>query len=140
MGRSFWYSGGFLFDADFAGLRADLGAQKIIGKVAQHRSTVRAGDAFAERAFSGLIFWSLFFQSGGLLALGNCCAVSIAIMLSSIAFALTAAASLYLVARHRHTPMNRVAYWHSVLVALAVSTVAVYMGYWGLIGLRLWAY
>ena len=60
-------------------------------------------------------------------------------MLSSIAFALTAAASLYLVVRHRRTPMNRFAYWHSVLVAVAVSTVAAYLGYWGWIGLRLWA-
>jgi len=31
------------------------------------------------------------------------------------------------------------AYWHSVLVATAMAAVAVYMGYWGLIGLRLWA-
>ena len=34
--------------------------------------------------------------------------------------------------------MNRMAYWHSVLVAAAMAAVAIYMGYWGLIGLRLW--
>jgi uncharacterized membrane protein YfcA len=60
-------------------------------------------------------------------------------MLSSIAFAMTAAASLYLVYHHRHTPMNGIVYWQSVLVAVALSSVAAYMGYWGLIGLRLWA-
>jgi len=35
--------------------------------------------------------------------------------------------------------MNRMAYWHSVLVALAMVAVAVYYGYWGLLGIRLWA-
>jgi hypothetical protein len=35
--------------------------------------------------------------------------------------------------------MNRWAYWHSVLVATAVTAFAVYYGYWDLIRLRLWA-
>jgi hypothetical protein len=60
-------------------------------------------------------------------------------MLSSIAFASTAAASLFIVYRQRPAPMNRVAYWHSVLVSVAVAAAALYLGYWGLIGLRLWA-
>jgi len=60
-------------------------------------------------------------------------------MLSSIAFALTAAASLWVVYRERHAAMNRAAYWHSVLVAVAVAADAIYLGYWGLIGLRPWA-
>jgi CubicO group peptidase (beta-lactamase class C family) len=86
-------------------------------------------------------FWGLIvFNRENLWALGNCSVASAGIMLSSIAFALTAAASLYWVARHRHAPMNRIAYWHSVLVAVAVSSVAAYMSYWGIIGLRLWAY
>jgi CubicO group peptidase (beta-lactamase class C family) len=84
-------------------------------------------------------FWGLIFSNReNLWALGNCCLVSITIMFSSLVFALTAVMSLYLAARHRHAPMNRFAYWHSVLTALAVSGVAVYMGYWGWIGLRLW--
>jgi hypothetical protein len=89
--------------------------------------------------FLGSFFGLLYFNRENLWALGNCCAVSIAIMLSSIAFALTAAASLYLVYRDRRTPMSRIVYWQSVLVAVALSTIAAYMGYWGLIGLRLWA-
>jgi len=32
-----------------------------------------------------------------------------------------------------------VSYWHSVLVATAMIANAIYYGYWGLIGLRLWA-
>ena len=35
--------------------------------------------------------------------------------------------------------MSRVTYWHSVFIAAAMAAVAVYYGYWGLIGLRLWA-
>ena len=45
-----------------------------------------------------------------------------------------------LVYRHRRTPMSRFAYVRSVLVAVGVSMAAVYLGYWGLIGTRLWAY
>jgi hypothetical protein len=65
--------------------------------------------------------------------------LSIGIMLLSIAFPLTAAAGLYIAYRKRSAAMNRVVYWHSVLVALALTGVAVYLGCWGLIGLRLWA-
>jgi len=87
-----------------------------------------------------VVFFGLYyFNRENILALGNCCPASVCIMLSTIAFALTAAASLCLVVRHRRASMNRIAYWHSVLVAAAVSTVAVYMGYWGWIGICLWA-
>ena len=116
------------------------GPRKLLGKLRNTGPLSVRAMPLLSALFLGSLFGLLFFNREDYWALGNCCAVSIAIMLSSIAFALTVAASLYLVARHRHTPMNRVAYWHSVLVALAVSTVAVYMGYWGLIGLRLWAY
>jgi hypothetical protein len=65
--------------------------------------------------------------------------LTVSIMLSTIAFAMAAAASLYVLYRERSAAMNRIVYWHSVLVAAAMAGVAVYMGYWGLIGLRLWA-
>ena len=64
--------------------------------------------------------------------------LTVGIMLLSIAFALAAAASLVVVYRQRSAPMNRRSYWHSVLIAVAVAAAAVYMGCWGLIGLRLW--
>ena len=70
--------------------------------------------------------------------MGECSFVTVGIMLLSIAFALSAAASLFNVYRQRCAPMNRLSYWHSVLVAAAVAAVAIYMGCWGLIGLRLW--
>lgn len=114
------------------------GAKKLLGKL--HNAgplSVRAVPLLSTLFYGA--FWGLiFFSRENLWALGDCCAASVGIMLSSIAFALTAATSLYFVYRHRHAPMNRIAYGHSVLVAVAVSTVAVYMAYWGFIGLRLW--
>ena len=74
-----------------------------------------------------------------LFTLGVPSLLTVSIMLSSIAFPLAAAASLYVVYRERSTAMNRIAYWHSLLVAVAMAGVAGYMGCWGLIGLRLWA-
>lgn len=64
---------------------------------------------------------------------------SVSLWLVSWAFPLTAAASLYVVWRERHTPMKRAAYWYSVVVAVMMAAAAIYHGWWGLIGLRLWA-
>ena len=60
-------------------------------------------------------------------------------MLSSIAFALATVASLYVLYRERTAAMNRVVYWHSLAVTGGLLGVAIYYGYWGLIGVRLWA-
>jgi hypothetical protein len=89
-------------------------------------------------AFAGLFVGLFALKWDDLWSLGGCSWVTVGIMLSSIAIPLTAAASLYVVYRERFAPMNRLAYWHSVGVAAAVSANAIYMGYWGLIGLRLW--
>jgi hypothetical protein len=64
---------------------------------------------------------------------------TVSLWLASLGFPLAAAASVYVVWRERHTPMKRVAYWYSVLVTLTMVAVAIYLGWWGLIGLRLWA-
>ncbi len=74
-----------------------------------------------------------------MLTMGVPSLLTVSIMVSTIAFALAAPASLVVVYRERSAAMNRMAYWHSVLVAAALAGVAAYMGYWGLIGLRLWA-
>jgi hypothetical protein len=87
----------------------------------------------------GAMFGLIFFNREDIWTLGNCSWVTVGIMLSSIAFAVTAAASVFVVYRERRAAMNRIVYWHSALVAFAVATDAMYLGYWGLIGLRLWA-
>ena len=71
--------------------------------------------------------------------LGTPSALAITIMLSSIAFALATVASLYVLYRERKAAMNRVVYWHSLAVTGGLLAVAIYFGYWGLIGVRLWA-
>ncbi len=72
-------------------------------------------------------------------SLGTPTFLTVGIMLSSGAFPLVAFAGLFVAYRERQAPMNRMAYWHSVLVGVAVTGVAIYYGYWGLVGLRLWA-
>ena len=91
-----------------------------------------------------IIFLTIFFglfviKRNDVWTLGTFSWVSVGIFLSSIAFPLAAAASLYAVFRARSAAINRIVYWQSVLVAIAVAAIAVYFGYWGLIGLRLWA-
>jgi hypothetical protein len=86
--------------------------------------------------FVGLFVFSK--KKDGLYLLGECSLLTVSIMLLSIAFPLAAAASLYIVYRERSTAMNRMAYWHSALIASAMVAVALYMGYWRMIGLRLW--
>lgn len=40
---------------------------------------------------------------------------------------------------HRRAPMNRVAYWHAVALALALVWLTGFCLHWGLIGVRMWA-
>ena len=91
--------------------------------------------------FLATALWTLVFGDliGEIMTWGVPSLFTVSIMLLTIAFPVAAAASLYFVYRERHAAMNRMAYWHSVLVAAAMAAVAIYMGYWGLIGLRLWA-
>jgi hypothetical protein len=94
-------------------------------------------------AFDGLLAFALFGEIIGVVtdvsALGVPSLLTVSIMLTSIAFPISVAASLYIVYRERHAPMNRLVYWHAVLVTLAMTAVAIYYGYWGLFGLRFWA-
>jgi len=115
------------------------GARKLLGKLRNAGPlSVRVMPLLSTLSMGA--FLGLFFiKRDDAWTLGDCSWVTIGIMLSSIAFALTAAASLYVVYRERHATMNCMAYWHSALVAVAVAADAIYMGYWGLIGLRLWA-
>ncbi|HEV2438155.1 MAG TPA: hypothetical protein VG077_19340 [Verrucomicrobiae bacterium] len=114
------------------------GTRKLLGKLRNAGPlSVRAMPLLGTLALGG--FLGLFYvNQGDAWTLGVCSWVTVGIMFSSIIFALAAAASLYFVYRERQAAMNRLAYWHSVLVAAAVAVVALYMGYWGLIGLRLW--
>ena len=114
------------------------GTRKLLGKLRNSGPlSVRSMPLLSTSAL-GVFFGLFYFNQGDTWTLGVCSWVTVGIMFSSILFALAAAASLYFVYRARHAAMNRLAYWHSVLVAVAVALVAFYIGYWGWIGLRLW--
>jgi len=81
----------------------------------------------------------LLISRGDIWSLGRPTWASIGILLASIAFPIASAASLYALYRERTAAMNRLVYWHYVLVAVAVAVIAAYMAYWGWVGLRLWA-
>jgi len=87
----------------------------------------------------GELGWITRYEVDDLMPLGTPSVLSITLMLSSIAFALATVASLYVLYRERTAPMNRVVYWHSLAVTGGLLGVAIYYGYWGLIGVRLWA-
>jgi hypothetical protein len=84
--------------------------------------------------FRGIIAYSCFDDFN----LGAPNFLTVSIMLSSVAFPLAAVMGLYFAYRSRNMPMKRRAYWYCILVGTAVVASAVYYGYWGLIGLRLW--
>lgn len=114
------------------------GGRKLLGKLRNAGPLSVRVVPLASTLSMGVFLGLFYFNREDLWTLGVCSWVTIGIMLSSLAFALTAAASLWVVYRERHALMNRLAYWHSVLVAVAVAADAIYLGYWGLIGLRLW--
>jgi CubicO group peptidase (beta-lactamase class C family) len=64
---------------------------------------------------------------------------TVGIMLLSLAFPVSALASLYSIYCARSAAVNRIVYWHSVVVAVAMTATTVYLGYWGLVGVRLWS-
>jgi hypothetical protein len=122
------------------GLRKLLGKPSNSGPMAIR--VVRFLSAVSLVLFHGLLVIALFGTRLGFLTddpkLGAPSLFTVSILLSSFAFPLAAGAKLYMVFRERHTPMSRLTYWHSVCSAAAMTAVAVYYGYWGLIGLRLW--
>jgi hypothetical protein len=87
----------------------------------------------------GELGWITGYEVDDLMPLGTPSVLSITLMLSSIAFALATVASLYVLYRERTAAMNRVVYWHSLAVTAGLLAAAIYYGYWGVIGVRLWA-
>jgi CubicO group peptidase (beta-lactamase class C family) len=99
--------------------------------------------AFCLTCFDGLLAFGLrgmiTGQCDDLSSLGVPSPLTVGILVTSLAFPLTTVWSLWVMYRERSAAMNRVVYWHSALVTLAMVAVAIYYAYWGLLGLRLWA-
>ena len=64
---------------------------------------------------------------------------TVGLMLVTLLIPLSAICSVVGLWRHRKARMNRVAYWHAVLVTLGLLFITGFGLSWGLIGIRLWA-
>jgi hypothetical protein len=70
--------------------------------------------------------------------LGKPTATSVAIMLATLAFAVFAVLGAWTAVRERKTEMNRVNYWYCTVSSGLHLLVALYMGWFGIIGLQTW--
>lgn len=64
--------------------------------------------------------------------------ISVTIMIASVAFALFAVVSVYKVYIYRHAEINRGTYWFSAISSVLHLMVALYLFYFGMIGLMTW--
>jgi hypothetical protein len=65
--------------------------------------------------------------------------IAITVMIATAAFALFAALGVQASITARHAPMNRVNYWHSTIASFTHLIVAIYLFWFGIIGLMTWA-
>jgi CubicO group peptidase (beta-lactamase class C family) len=72
-------------------------------------------------------------------SLGKPTAVSVGIMLMTIAFALLAALGLFTAIREWGTEMNRVNYWFATTSSVLHCIIVAYLAWFGIIGLATWA-
>jgi hypothetical protein len=72
-------------------------------------------------------------------SLGKPTAISVGIMIMTIAFALLAALGLITSIRERGTEMNRVNYWFTTTSSLLHCIIVAYLAWFGIIGLTTWA-
>jgi hypothetical protein len=63
---------------------------------------------------------------------------AVSICLLTILFAILSAAGIVLAIRSFRYPMNRAVRLHSLAVAFACIGWTIFLGYWGMIGLRFW--
>lgn len=87
----------------------------------------------------GFIALYLHLQEGRIEIVGTMNLWTVGLMLDTLLLPWSAIMTVTGLWRHRRTPMNRVAYWHAVLVALGLVFITGFGLAWGLIGLRTWA-
>jgi CubicO group peptidase (beta-lactamase class C family) len=116
------------------------GVRKLRGKVPAGPATwVRAWPLFAGLsilAVAGLFSLGMTDPFG---KLGAPTPVSVGIMVSTLAFAVSAFLGMRISIRSRHLDMNRWAYWHSTIASGFHVIVAAYLLWFGVIGLMTWA-
>jgi CubicO group peptidase (beta-lactamase class C family) len=86
-----------------------------------------------------LCFFLLFALNIDSLELGNVNTVSIAIMLSSVGFALASVWSVVCLIKERKGPIKKRIYWYSAILSVLHLIVTFYFLWYGVIGFRTWA-
>lgn len=71
--------------------------------------------------------------------LGRLTPSSLGICVFTLGFAAFAVLGFVLALKFRHRAIRRLVWWHAFAASLALTVVAIYLGYWGIIGVRLWA-
>ncbi len=132
------YSFGTLFSAVlFAvvwGLRLACGRLKNAGPLG-----LRTWPLLGVVGVVGFIAFYNEAQEGHSAMVGTMNVWTVGLMLDTLLIPLSAIGSLVGVWRHRKTRMNRVAYWHAVLVTFGLLFITGFGLSWGLIGIRLWS-
>jgi CubicO group peptidase (beta-lactamase class C family) len=115
--------------------------RKALGRLknAQHLS-VRALPLLAVLALAAAAGCVVLASADPLPRLGRPTVYSVGFFLLMSLFALAALLGMIQTGRAWKSDMNRGVWFHSLLVSLANALVVLYLGYWGIIGLRPWAY
>mgnify|MGYP001821192459 CR=1 FL=1 len=115
------------------------GVRKLRGKIPPGQPTwIRVWPLFAGLSVIALVGLFVLGMRDPFNQLGAPTAVSIDIMLASLAFAVLAVLGLTSAVKARAIEMNRVAYWHSSTASSVHLIVAVYLLSFGVIGLMTW--
>ena len=86
-----------------------------------------------------LCFFLLFALNFNSLELGNVNPASVAIMLSSVGFALASVWSVVCLIKERKGSIKKRVYWHSAILSVLHLIVTCYFLWYGVIGFRTWA-
>jgi CubicO group peptidase (beta-lactamase class C family) len=116
------------------------GIRKLDGKIAKGGATrIRTWPLLASLSVVSFIILFISGASDPFKNLGEPTGYSIGIMLSSMAFAIFSFVSLYTAVKERHTPMNRVVYWYCGLSSVLHFVVALYLWWFGVVGMMTWS-
>ena len=116
------------------GLRLAFGRLKNAGPLG-----LRAWPWLGVAGIVGFIAFYINFQEGHIDIVGTMNIWSVGLMLGTLLLPLSAILNVVGLWRHRKTTMNRVVYWHAVLVTLGLVFITGYGLVWGLVGIRTWA-
>ena len=114
--------------------------RKLRGKIPPGATIrIRVWPLLASVSVLGVIGLVTFAETDPFGLLGRPSAVSIGITVVTIAFALFALLGTYTCISERNTQMNRANYWHSTLASFTHLIIAVYLTWFGVIGVMMWA-